>query len=99
MLSATFAFTAHDNMVCLMGVLAHGFWYATPENDWANLFHNHLPRWLVVDNPRAAADFYKGESDFFVAEYVKSWLPAMFAWSFLVCLLFHILERWAHLRH
>ena len=62
MLCTTLAFTAHDNMVCLMGVLAHGFWYATPENDWANLFHNHLPGWLVVDNAQAARDFYRGES-------------------------------------
>jgi len=91
MLCTTLAFTAHDNMVCLMGVLAHGFWYATPENDWANLFHSYLPRWLVVDNPRAARDFYKGESDFFVSEYVASWLPAMLAWSFLLCLLFFML--------
>ena len=91
MLSATLAFTAHDNMVCLMGVLAHGFWFATPENDWANLFHNYLPRWLVVDNANAARDFYKGESSFFIAGYVKSWLPAIFAWSFLICLLFFML--------
>jgi len=91
MLSATLAFTAHDNMVCLMGVLAHGLWYATPENDWANLFHNYLPGSLVVNNSNAARDFYKGESNFFVSEYVKSWLPAMFAWSFLICLLFFML--------
>ena len=103
MVCTTLAFTAHDNMVCLMGVLTHGFWFATPENDWANLFHNDLPEWLVVDNANAARDFYKGESNFFVSEYVQSWLPAMIAWSFLVCMLFFILlcinviirRRWA----
>ncbi len=82
MVSATTSFTSHDNMVCLMGILAHGYWYATPENDWANLFHNYLPDWLVIKNYNAAMYFYKGESNFFIAEYVKSWLPAMFAWSF-----------------
>ncbi|MBD3180864.1 hypothetical protein GF312_01130 [Candidatus Poribacteria bacterium] len=91
MLAATTAFTAHDNMVCLMGVLTHAFWYATPENDWVNLFHNYLPRWLVIDNPRATRDFYKGESNFFIPEYVESWLPVMLAWSFLICLLFFML--------
>jgi hypothetical protein len=91
MLAATTAFTAHDNMVCLMGVLAHAFWYATPENDWANLFHNYLPEWLVVDNPKAARDFYKGESSFLNPEYIDSWLPAMLSWSFLICLLFLML--------
>lgn len=91
MLCTTLAFTAHDNMVCLMGVLSHATWFATPENDWANLFQQHLPEWLVVDGLNTARDFYKGESDFFVAEYVKDWLPAMFAWSFLLCLLFFML--------
>lgn len=91
MVSATTAFTSHDNMVCLMGILAHGLWYATPENDWANLFHNYLPDWLVIKNYNAAMDFYKGESNFFIAEYVKSWFPVMLSWSFLICLLFFML--------
>jgi len=91
MISATTAFTAHDNMVCMMGVLTHGIWFATPENDWANLFHRYLPDWLVVKNPDAARDFYKGESSFLNSEYIHSWLPAMFSWSFLLCLLFFML--------
>jgi len=90
-ISATLSFTAHDNMVCLMGVLAHGYKFATPENDWANLFHRHLPEWLVVSHPEAAEDFYRGETTFFIAEYVSSWFKPMIAWSFLVCLLFFML--------
>jgi hypothetical protein len=90
-ISATLAFTAHDNMVCLMGVLAHGYKFATPENDWANLFHKYLPQWLVISNPRVAEDFYQGETTFFTSEYVRSWIRPMIAWSFLVCLLFFML--------
>jgi len=90
-ISATLSFTAHDNMVCLMGVLAHGYKFATPENDWANLFHKHLPQWLVVSNPEAAENFYRGETTFFINEYVRSWARPMIAWSFLVCLLFFML--------
>ncbi|MBM3238671.1 hypothetical protein FJZ31_20440 [Candidatus Poribacteria bacterium] len=90
-ISATLAFTAHDNMVCLMGILAHGYEYATPENDWANLFHKYLPQWLVIPNPKTAKDFYRGETTFFIGEYVRSWLRPMIAWSFLVCLLFFML--------
>ena len=90
-ISATLAFTAHDNMVCLMGVLAHGYEYATPENDWANLFHKYLPQWLVISNPKAAKAFYRGETTFFTSEYVRSWIRPMIAWSFLICLLFFML--------
>ena len=91
MICTTTAFTAHDNMVCLMGVLAHAVWFATPENDWANLFHGHLPEIFVINNPRVAEDFYKGESNFFNLEYIRSWLPPMIAWSFFICLLFFML--------
>ncbi len=90
-ISSTLAFTAHDNMVCLMGVLAHGYQYATPENDWANLFHKYLPEWLVVSHPKAAVDFYRGETTFFTEAYIKSWIRPMIAWSFLICLLFFML--------
>ncbi|MEK7398157.1 MAG: DUF6785 family protein [Candidatus Poribacteria bacterium] len=91
MICTTTAFIAHDNMICLMGVLAHGFWFATPENDWNNIFHGYLPDWLVLKNPDSIRDFYTGESSFFVAAYIKDWLPAMIAWSFLICLLFFML--------
>lgn len=90
-ISSTLAFTAHDNMVCLMGVLAHGYQYATPENDWANLFHKYLPEWLVISHPKAAVDFYRGETTFFIEAYIKSWIRPMIAWSFLICLLFFML--------
>ncbi|MGB9596065.1 MAG: DUF6785 family protein [Candidatus Poribacteria bacterium] len=91
MICTTTAFIAHDNMVCLMGVLAHGYWFATPENDWANIFHRYLPNWLVIKNPNSVKDFYTGGSNFFVSEYIKDWLPAMFSWTFIICLIFFML--------
>jgi hypothetical protein len=91
MICTTTAFTAHDNMVCLMGILAHAVWFATPENDWTNLFHGNLPEWLVINNADSARDFYKGDSSFFNPEYIRSWLAPMIAWSFFLCLLFFML--------
>ena len=40
-LSATTAFTAHDNLVYIMGIIPHAFFYATPENDWANFLRKN----------------------------------------------------------
>ncbi len=91
MLSSSLAFTAHDNMVCLMGVLPHGFWFATPENDWANLFHQYLPEWLTIRHPAAVRDFYKGESSFWNPVYISSWLRPALSWSALVLVLFFML--------
>jgi len=90
-ISATLAFTAHDNMVCLMGVLPHATFYATPENDWANLFHTHLPKWLVIRDPNAVKYFYTGESAFWVTGFYRYWIKPAIAWSFLLCLLFFML--------
>ncbi len=90
-ISTTLAFTAHDNMVCLMGVLPHATFYATPENDWANLFHTHLPNWLVIRDPNAVKYFYTGESAFWVTGFYQYWIQPALAWSFLLCSLFFML--------
>ena len=91
MLSSSLAFTAHDNMVCLMGVLAHGYWFATPENDWVRSFHQYLPDWLTIDHPGAVRYFYEGESSFWNLAYIESWLRPAISWSALVIVLFFML--------
>lgn len=44
----------------LVRVISAPFWLATPENDWAALFHPHLPRGLLMENRRALQAFYEG---------------------------------------
>ena len=87
MLAVGSAFSGHDCMPRLMGLMPYAFRYATPENDWEALFFRYLPRWLVVDNPRAVRDFYEGETNFFASGYLRSWLTPILAWSFAVFLL------------
>ena len=90
-LSATTAYTAHDNMVCMMGVLTHAFFYATPENEWAALFHKHLPDLLVIRDPNAVNYFYRGESSFWASGYYRFWIKPAIGWSFLLAVLFFML--------
>ena len=35
--------SGHAMMAILMGTLAHPFWFASPENEWAQLFLHHIP--------------------------------------------------------
>ncbi len=35
-------------------------YFATPENEWIELFHNYIPNWLVVKDTNAAQYFYEG---------------------------------------
>jgi hypothetical protein len=87
MLAVGSAFSGHDFMPRLMGVMPYAFRYATPENDWEALFFRYLPRWLVVDEPRVVRDFYEGETSFFAGGYLRSWLTPILVWSFVVFLL------------
>jgi len=43
--------------------LGHAFWYATPENEWKQLFWRYLPKHLVVDDLKALKGYYEESSD------------------------------------
>lgn len=38
----------HDMMQILMPILSYGTWFATPENEWAELFDKYIPRWMAM---------------------------------------------------
>ena len=45
----------------LFGTIATPYYFATPENRWADFFHAHLPTYLVPPNTNGAMrDFYEG---------------------------------------
>jgi hypothetical protein len=92
MLAITTSFIAHDNMVSLMGVIPHAAWFATPENEWNQLFRPYLPKWLVVDNMKAAEYFHKGGVNFYLnGNIVKYWLGPIFSWTAIIYLLFSVM--------
>ncbi|MXX39372.1 MAG: hypothetical protein F4Z85_15145 [Gemmatimonadetes bacterium] len=44
----------------LLPMITGTFYYATPENQWAELIHPHLANWMVVADIEAIRDFYEG---------------------------------------
>ena len=44
----------------LLPMITGTFYYATPENQWAELIHPHLADWMVVADLEAIRDFYEG---------------------------------------
>ena len=45
----------------LVGMMASPYYFATPENRWAEYLHPHLPGWLIPTNEnRAMSWFYEG---------------------------------------
>jgi len=44
----------------LLGVIASPFYFASPENGWADYYHPHLSSWLVPTDREALRGFFEG---------------------------------------
>lgn len=89
MLSIATSLYGHDMMRQLIPMMTNPFWFATPENEWEDLFFRYIPRWLTVDNQRALEGYYKGDTNFFTAQYLNAWIIPILAWTaFIMVFLF-----------
>lgn len=70
-----------DRILVLIALPGHVHWFATPENDWAALFHRYVPQWLTVSNKQVLKGYYEGVSTFYTASALRIWLPVVFWWS------------------
>ena len=80
--------SGHAMMAILMGTLAHPFWFATPENEWAQLFLHHIPEWLTVHDSEWLAGYYEGESSIYFQEHLRIWVKPILIWSSFIFLLY-----------
>ena len=87
MLAVGSAFSGHDCIPRLMGLIPYAFRFATAENDWEALLFHHLPEWLVVKHPKTVNDFYEGNVNFFTEGYVQYWIVPILSWSVVIFLL------------
>jgi hypothetical protein len=80
--------SGHAMMAILMGTLAHPYWFATPENEWAQLFWQHIPSWITVSNTEWLRGYYEGESTIFTSEHLRAWLVPVLVWSGFIFVLY-----------
>ncbi|GIX08136.1 MAG: hypothetical protein KatS3mg115_2539 [Candidatus Poribacteria bacterium] len=78
------AMAGHGFMQLLIPLMGHAHWYASPENDWAELILPRLPEWLVVSDPQALRDHYLGGSTFYTSEHLRVWLRPIFWWTLFI---------------
>ncbi|MFC1714953.1 DUF6785 family protein [Candidatus Poribacteria bacterium] len=64
----------------LVGLMGHAFQYATPENEWKELFWRYLPGWLTVSESGALQDVYRGESSLYGYDHIHAWLRPVLLW-------------------
>ena len=103
MLSFITTLCAYDILQAVLSVLGHGFWFATLENEYKELFWEYIPRWLTVSDRRALQGYYMGNSSFYTARNLRLWIPVALAWLLffmviafiLLCLTIILRRQWA----
>ena len=86
-------------MFFLIGTLVYPFYYATPENNYAELFYDSIPGWMVPADIEAITDYYEGLpqgaaipwSVWF--EPMAYWLALIVAMGFMLICMSAILHR------
>ena len=69
------------------------FYFATPENEWITLFHQHLPDWMVVKDPKAVFYFYEKLPDGDRIPW-EAWLKPIVGWSAFVLIFYFVTICW-----
>ncbi|MBD3181651.1 hypothetical protein GF312_05115 [Candidatus Poribacteria bacterium] len=91
-----------DMMQILVPVMTYGTWFATPENEWADLFGSHIPEWLVVNDKDIIRGYYEGNTNFYDPEILNAWLKPILLWTgftfvlyfTMICIVTLIRKRW-----
>ena len=102
MLSIASAMAGHDMLQTVVPALTHAFWYATPENDWQQLFWRYLPNWLTMEISDEITPYYPGDSSLYTSGRLYYWImPTLWWTSFftalivtLVCLSIFFQDQW-----
>ena len=90
MVSVSTALAGHDIIRQLVPLMANPFWFATPENEWEELFFRYLPDWLTVPNRSLLRGYFEGDENFWQPQYFNAWIFPILAWSVFVILLLFV---------
>jgi hypothetical protein len=92
MLVVSMTFAGHDTFQNLFGQISHAFWFATPENEWEQLFFRYIPSWLTMADKSALENFYRGESSIYTDQNFTPWVKPLLMWGvFFIALMFMML--------
>ena len=91
MVSISTAIGGHMCVQMLPPIISYAFAYASPENDWQNLFWHYIPNWTSVQKRQVITNFYAGQSNFYQPEYLQAWLPPLFIWALFLLALFSVM--------
>ncbi len=87
LLSIASSLAGHDTLQILWPLLTYPIWFASPENEWGELFHRLMPDWLTIKDRGALSAFYQGDSSLHTLTHLQLWLPPVLWWSALIIVL------------
>ena len=87
MVSVATALAGHDIVRQLVPMIANAGWFATPENEWSDIFFRFLPTWLTITDKRILQGYFEGDDTFWRPIYMEAWFIPIVAWSGLVIVL------------
>ena len=64
--------------------------FATPENDWANIFHQYIPKWSVVTDSHAIGSFFEGTGSAESTPWLP-WLRPLLVWTLFLLTLYFVI--------
>ena len=74
----------------LSPLLVTPMYFATPENEWAELFHQHLPDWLVIKDSKAVQYYYEGLPGGMPVPW-GTWLKPALAWTSFILVMYFVM--------
>ncbi|MFQ6098628.1 MAG: DUF6785 family protein [Armatimonadota bacterium] len=78
----------HDGIQVLAPMLSWPFRFATPQNNWEQLFWKQIPPWLAMRDDAVMEGYYLGATNLYTPERLAAWATPVLAWSlFIVALL------------
>ncbi len=80
-LSVATAWCGPGLLLALPEAISDPFWYATPDNHWAQTVWPNLPTWLTVSNVQATAGLFDGDSTPYVSEVLLAWAGPALWWT------------------
>ncbi|MBI2951835.1 hypothetical protein HYY27_07070 [bacterium] len=84
-LASAFLSAADGAVGYAVAVMAAPYYFATPENQWAQYFHDHIPAWIApMDRGGAVTYFYEGLPPGLPIPW-REWLAPLSWWGALLC--------------
>ena len=92
LMSITLSFMSYDMFLPLVSIIVHAFYFASPENEWRELFWGYLPDWLTVRDPDVLHAFYRGDESIFESRYLLRWVKPTLWWSAFTFVLLFVMQ-------